>query len=45
MKELLLLAGGSLLVLALYSFAGTSDRLDELTAEQREEIVARWVAR
>lgn len=31
-----------LCLLALYSFAGTSDRLDELTVQQQEQVVARW---
>ena len=26
----------------LYSVAGTSDRLDGLTAQQQSEVVARW---
>jgi len=29
-------------MLTLYSLAGSSDRLDSLTAKERAEVVARW---
>jgi hypothetical protein len=29
-------------LVALYTFAGTSDQLDELTIRQQREVVARW---
>lgn len=32
----------ALVISGLYCFAGTSDRLDELTQKQRAEVVDRW---
>ncbi len=32
----------ALLILTLYSFAQTSDQLDDLTLQQQREVVARW---
>ena len=32
----------ALFLLALYAFAATSDRLDELTLDQQREVVSRW---
>ena len=42
MKRLLVVLGLGLMVLGFYAIAGTSDRFDELTLQQKREIVARW---
>jgi hypothetical protein len=41
-EDLIIVMFLSLCILAMYSFAGTSDQLDELTAAQKEAVVARW---
>jgi len=41
-QVLLLVVGAGLLVMTLYSLAGMSDRPEQLTAQQRAEVVGRW---
>jgi len=41
----LLAIGGCLLMLALYSFAGTSDRLEPISQEQQAVVVGWWGGR
>lgn len=31
-----------LVLLALYTLAGTSDRMEPLTVKERQQVVARW---
>lgn len=42
MRKLFIAIGVLMVVLALYSFAGTSDQLDDLTLKQQQKVVARW---
>lgn len=42
MRRLALVIGVCFLILALYSIANTSDRMDDLTVQQQSEIVGRW---
>ena len=41
MRRMVLVIAAMFVVLALYSFSGTSDQLDPLTDDQRAEIMAR----
>ena len=42
MRRIVLVIAATFLFMALYSFAGSSDQVDSLTAKQRAEVVARW---
>lgn len=42
MRRMILVIAVTFLFMALYSFAGTDDQVDSLTAKQRAEVVARW---
>lgn len=41
MRRIVMVAAAGFLLMALYSFAGTSDQLDGLTIQQKQEVVAR----